>query len=252
MSDSHKTAVAVIERGDVEKMSPVVATGMAVLAQNPNPETLEKLIAMQERWEANEARKAFASAMVNLKRDLPTVLKHDKTVHFNTTHYTHTTLAAASEQVTPILAQHGFAVTFKPTSTEAGVAVTCQLRHAAGHVEEETLRSKIDVSNAAIKNPIQQMASSITYLKRYLLLSMLGIATADMPDVDDEPRAAASTEPDTERVDTARNMAAVEKLKKYGKTVGQAQEFLGKTVAGWTVADLAKLQAWAKTPAEAA
>lgn len=245
MSDSHTKAVAVIERHDVEKMSPVVAASIAILRENPTPEALDKLYAVQERWEANEQRKKYADAMVGLKRELPAVLKHDKTVSFNSTHYTHTTMAAASEQVTPIMARHGFAVTFKPQTTEIGVAVTCQIRHAAGHVEEASLSSKIDVSNATIKNPIQQMASAVTYLKRYLFLSMLGIATADMPDVDDEPRDDAEA-PD--RIDTKRNQAAAARLSKYGKNIAQAQEFLGKTLAGWTVADLKKLEVWAKAP----
>lgn len=242
MSDTNK-AMTVIEHRPVEAMSPVVRMGMEILGKNPSPETLRELLAVNKEWEANEARKAFAVAMVDLKRALPSVLKHDKTVHFNNTHYTHTTLASASEQLTPVLAQYGFAATFKPRTTEQGVAVTCQIRHAAGHAEEETLSSKIDVSNAAIKNPIQQMASSITYLKRYLLLSMLGIATADMPDADDEAYGDEPA-PSPDRVDTARNMRAVEALKKYGKTRADAEEYLGKTIAGWTSADLGTLKAW--------
>src|SRR3990167_8852846 len=114
MSDTHAKAVAVIEQRDLEKMSPIVAASMAILRENPSAEALEKLLEVQERWEANDARKRYAQAMVDLKRDLQAVLKHDKSVDFNNTHYTHTTMASASEQVTPILAQHGFAVTFKP------------------------------------------------------------------------------------------------------------------------------------------
>jgi hypothetical protein len=243
MSDSHNAAVAVIER-QPEAMSPVVRAGMEILAQNPSPETLRELLAVQKEWEANEARKRFAQALVDLKRDLPTVLRHDKTVHFEsskgTTHYTHVSLAAANEAITEPLSRHGFALTFTPSTTDRGVSVRCQLRHAAGHFEESSLTAPLDTSGN--KNPVQQVASTVTYLKRYLTLSMLGIATADMPDADEAPAAA----PDPERIDTARNMRAIDALKKYGKTRGDAEEYLGKTIAGWTTADLEQLKAWVK------
>lgn len=53
--------------GNKALVLPAAATPMQVIAQavaNGAPvETMEKLLALQERWEANEARKAFVEAM---------------------------------------------------------------------------------------------------------------------------------------------------------------------------------------------
>lgn len=247
MSDEHKPAsLTIIERSADRAMSPVVSMGMEMLRSNPDPSTLRELLAVQKDWEANEARKAFAAALVALKRDLPTVIAKDKTVDYTSkssnqrTHYTHASLAGAIDAITEPLTRHGFSLAWKPSTTSAGVAVTCRLTHGAGHFEEASLTAPADTSGS--KSPAQSIASTITLLQRYTALSLLGIATADMkdPEPDDEP------EPDA--VDSARNLKAVGWLVSKGKSRVAAEEFLKRSVADWTAADLDKLKAWASKP----
>ncbi len=78
----------------------------------------------------------------------------------------------------------------------------------------------------------------MTYLERYTLQSMLGLATADLPDADDEQDPA-------EKVDAARNLKAVGWLQKKGISAEYASEHLGKPVDQWTGADLDELKRWA-------
>ena len=63
---------------------------------------LEKLMGLQERWEANEARKAFADAMADFKKNPPTIFK-DKHVGFKTdkgrTEYDHATIGNVVDKV---------------------------------------------------------------------------------------------------------------------------------------------------------
>ncbi len=244
MSDTHDKALTVIERGQSQEMSPVVAMGMRMLADNPNPETLRELLAVQKDWEANEARKAYAAALVALKRDLPTVIARDAKVDYQSskgrTAYTHASLAGAMEAITGPLTQHGFSLAWKPSTGKDGVTVTCRLTHAAGHFEEGSLSSPADSSGS--KSPAQAIASTITLLQRYTALSMLGIATADM----DEPKGEADHAPD--HVDSARNLRAVGWLTSKGKSRVDAETFIGRTVANWTAADLEKLQRWGAAP----
>lgn len=242
MSDTHDKAMTVVERAENRAMSPVVATGLHILEKNPNPETLRELLAVQRDWEANEARKAYAAALVGLKADLPKTIAHDKRVDFNTTHYSHTTLAAAVEAVTPHLITHGFVHSWHPATERANeVAVTCRLTHREGHHEEVTLRAPPDPKGG--KNGAQAVASTVTMLERYTLLALLGIATADMDDLMGE----AEKQPEPEQVDSQRNLRAVGLLKKYGKTAQQAEAFLGgRKVADWTAQDLKRLEGWAK------
>lgn len=235
--DSHDKAMTVVERGSEHRaLSPAVS---AIMEKNLDPSTVRELVAIQREYEANEARKAYSAALVGLKADLPTILAHDKLVAFNTTRYTHTTLGAAVEAVTPHLINHGFVCNWYP-ATDRDVAVTCRLTHREGHFEEVTLRAPPDTKGS--KNGAQAVMSTVTMLERYTLLALLGIATADMDEIDK-----AETQPDPGKIDSQRNLRAVGLLKKHGKTREQAEQFLGgKKVADWTEADLKRLEAWAK------
>jgi hypothetical protein len=254
MSDQHGTAVAVIERSEQQAMSPVVAAGMRMLQLAPSPETLRELLAVQREWEANEARKAYASALVALKRDLPSVINRDKKVHFEsrggTTSYTHASLGNVIDQVTPALTQHGFSLAWRPSTGKDGVTVTCRLTHAAGHFEEATISAPAD--NSGGKNSVQGVASTITLLQRYSACSLLGIATADMeePTSEHEKPGAGEKRAPSEKVDSTLNLRAVGWLKQRGRTAEAAETFLGRKVPDWTEADREKLKSWASSPAE--
>jgi len=225
-------------------MSPVVAAGLKILEHNPNPETLAELLKMQREWEANEARKAYAAALVGLKVGLPTIIKHDKLVNFNSTRYTHTSLGAAVEAVTPHLINHGFTHSWYPAMNgKDEVSVTCRITHSAGHFEEVTLKAPPD--NKGAKSGAQAVASTVTMLERYTLLALLGIATADMQEPEGEAEQA-----DPGKVDSKRNLAAVGWLKERGISAAEAGQFLGREVQDWTASDLTKLKAWAKKNGE--
>lgn len=240
MTDKHGTAIAVIEERPTEMMHPLVAA--AVQAGTLDVASLERMMGLQERHEANEARKAFNLAMVELKRELPSVIAHDRTVDFTSgkgrTHYTHASLASVTNQVQPLLTKHGFSVSFVTEQKGNMIEVTCALSHEHGHSIKTALPGAPD--NSGGKNATQAIASTVTYLRRYTLLSLLGIATADMGDP--QPQ-----QSDDERVDAKLNIGAAASLAKYGKTLDDAVEFLGKPQAEWTVADVhQRLAPWAK------
>jgi len=241
MSEPHDKPVAIVERTTTHaSMSPVVAAGLKILEQNPSPDTLRELLAMQREFEANEARKAYAAALVGLKVGLPMIIAHDKLVNFNTTRYTHTSLGAAVEAVTPHLINHGFTHSWYPaTNSPNEVSVTCRLTHQAGHFEEVTLKAPPDSKGA--KNGAQAVASTVTMLERYTLLALLGIATADMTEPEGDGERA-----DPDKIDSARNLKAVGWLKQQGRTVDEAERFLGRKVPDWTDSDLKTLKTWAK------
>lgn len=233
MTEPNHKAVAVIERGALpERVHPVVAQAMQ---HNPDPETLGKLLDLQERWEKGEARKVYTAALVGLKRDLPTVIAKDKTVDFQgktRVRYTYASLAQVMTEVTEPLTQHGFSIAWVPRTEQGKVSVTCRLTHSAGHSEETTIDAPID--NSGSKSPAQGVASTITLLSRYTCLALLGIATADMEDPEGE------MPPDL--VDTKKNMRAVKFVVDNGYTKKQAEELIGKPVQVWTSADLGKLK----------
>ena len=159
---------------------------------------LERLMALQERWEANEARKAFVVAMTEFKAE-PLEIFKKKQVSFitrdgDTTSYKHAELSDVADVVVPSMARHGLSHRWDVKQDGARIVVTCTVTHRAGHSESVTMDAAPDASGK--KNAIQQMASSVTYLQRYSLLAIVGLATKSEdddgrggPDVEPEPTA---------------------------------------------------------------
>lgn len=179
------TAVATLEpRADVAVITPMQMLQTAV-EKGADLDQLQKLMDLQERWEANEARKAFVRALSTFKAEPPTVTKN-KRAGFDSrktgerTEYDYATLAQVAEAVAPALSRFGLSHRWSVVQDEAGIAVTCTLTHEDGHSESVTMRGPAD--NSGSKNSIQAIASTTTYLQRYTLLAITGLAAADMDD----------------------------------------------------------------------
>ena len=155
---------------------------MAAVTGRADLEKLEKLLAIQERWEANEARKLYHKAMAAFKANPPKIEK-DKKVGYSTNKgevgYSHASLANVTDKISAELSKHGLSASWQ-TKQNGKVVVICKITHEAGHSEETILSAEADVSGA--KNSIQAIGSTITYLQRYTLLSITGLATSDMDD----------------------------------------------------------------------
>lgn len=157
--------------------------------QGADVDKLTKLMELQERWEANEARKAYTVAMNAFKADPPKITK-DKHVRFQTTkgvtEYDHATLANVTTAIGAQLAKHGLSHRWDIEHLDQGqIRVTCVITHEAGHSSGVPLQASADQSGG--KNNIQAVASTVSYLQRYTLLAATGLATHEM---DDDGRAA--------------------------------------------------------------
>lgn len=164
---------------------------------------LRELMALKREWEADEARKAFAAAMVRFKGDLPQILKN-KHVKFGQTEYDHATLDHICDAVIPKLSEYGFSHNWESPSQEAHlIRVTCVLTHEQGHSKTVTLSAGPDKSGS--KNDIQALGSAASYLQRYTLLMTLGIATKG---ADDDGKATGGTQMDSRKIDDYVNAIA--------------------------------------------
>jgi hypothetical protein len=147
---------------------------------------LKEIMDLQERWEANQARKAFDVAMANAQAEMPLIVKN-RLVDYETskkdaagnilrTTYKHEDLAVVVETIRPVLHKHGLAHRFRTEHLENGqIRVTCIIT-GHGHREETSLQSSRDGTGS--KNDIQAIASTVTYLERYTLKASLGLAAA--------------------------------------------------------------------------
>jgi hypothetical protein len=138
---------------------------------------LEKLMDLQMKWEANQARKAYTEAMAAFKANPPDIEK-DKTVAYGNTKYNHATLANVTDKINAALSQHGLSASWVTQQADKGITVVCRITHVLGHYEETSLTAPADTSGA--KNAIQAIGSTISYLQRYTILALTGLATRDM------------------------------------------------------------------------
>lgn len=188
-------------------------------------EQLERLLNLKAQHDAMEARKAYVAAMAEFKLNAPTILK-DRDVGYESkkkpdagpTCYSHATLGNVVRSVITALAQHGFSHGWSTEQADGRVAVTCTLTHAAGHSERVRLAAGMD--NSGSKNPIQALGSTITYLERYTLLAITGLATEDQQDDDGAGAGMGPVEGDTTSPQ-ARLRARITNTVKMAKTLAE-------------------------------
>lgn len=171
-----QTAPAQPELLGVPAVTPLAMIDRAI-SSGASVETLEKLMALQERYEAAQARRDFDEAISAAKSEIGPVFKNRK-VDFTTqkgrTNYSYEDLAEVSRTVDPVLAKRGLSYRYR-TSQEGGrLTVTCIMSHKRGHREETSLQANNDESGN--KNSIQAVGSAATYLQRYTLKLALGLA----------------------------------------------------------------------------
>lgn len=146
-------------------------------------EKLEKLMDLQIKWEENQAKKAYYQAMADFKANPPAIEK-DKHVKYQTskgtTEYDHASLGNVTQQISAALGEHGLSAAWKTTQNAQKITVTCRISHSLGYGEETSLEASHDDSGG--KNAIQSLGSTITYLERYTLLALTGLATQDQDD----------------------------------------------------------------------
>lgn len=219
--------------------------------QGADIEKLEKLMALQDRWEATNARKAYVAAMAEFKKNAPTIEK-DKTVSFPGTSYTHATLGNICQVVIASLASHGLSHRWSTDQPDSGmIVVDCILTHSLGHSESTTMKAPPD--NSGKKNAIQQIASTVTYLQRYTLLAACGLATMDSDEDDDgrgasEPVEAKKVPPVKTAISGGRWQGALNAVRNDGYPPATVRRNFTLTVDQETQLDDAAAEATTKVP----
>lgn len=146
---------------------------------------LEKLVDLQERWEANKARKLFFESFTKWQSIAPDIRKSKK-VAFDTktggrTEYSFAPLADIARQINKPLKENDLSYRWEIKDEGEKIFVTFLVSHIDGHTERTTMMVTPDLSGS--KNAIQARGSAIEYAKRYTLIGGLGLSTADS-DVD--------------------------------------------------------------------
>lgn len=206
---------------------------------------LEQLMALQERWEAKEAKRAFDAAFSAFKAEAVTIIKGRKVTDGPLKNKSYAELHDVVNAVTPALSKHGLSSSWKLTMDEKDwMQVTCYLRHVNGHEESVSMGGPPDVGGA--KNAIQARASTKTYLERYTLKAITGLSEQN----DDNDGNGAIAKVNTDEVwmkwETQLTSAeSIEDVRRIRALAGAAFETVGD-VKSWnqfkTMADKKKME----------
>jgi len=170
LSTTHGTGISLTPPADLLRLA---------IQTNADLDRLEKLMELQQRWEANEARKAFVAAMTEFKRTCPPIFKR-KAVGYNTKDgdfvgYRHAELSDVTDVLGPAMGAHGLTYDWDIRQSPGKIEVDCIVTHVMGHSKKVSMEGPPD--NSGKKNVLQQGGSTITYLQRYTLLAASGMST---------------------------------------------------------------------------
>lgn len=188
-------------------------------------DVLEKLMALQERAQGWEAKRAFESALADAKGEIP-VIEKNRSVNFTTargrTSYRFEDLGQIAEAINPILGKYGLSYRWRTQQnrSEGTLRVICVISHRNGHSEENSLETSLDQTGS--KNDQQALGSAVTYLARYTLKAALGLVVAED---DDAQSVAGRKDGDAPRSEKPRESSPAE-------AVNQAQAYVQR----WTIA----------------
>ncbi|MCB5173687.1 ERF family protein [Microvirga lenta] len=184
---SKNNAVAVQEAEIIENLpaaSQASSESAAIIqvieraAMNPavDIDKMERLLEMQERIMNRNAKAAYTAALAAMQPDLPVITERggikDRSGKVQSTYALWEDI---NEAIKPILAKHGFALSFRTGQEDGKIVVTGVLSHRDGHSEETTMFLPIDASGS--KNAVQAVGSSTSYGKRYTAQALLNLTS---------------------------------------------------------------------------
>jgi hypothetical protein len=157
------------------------------LATNPdvNVEKLERLIAMQERIMAHNAKAAFDAAFAAMQPDIPEIDEKGRILVRGELQSTYARNEDMQKVLRPILAKHGFSLSFETQwPDKQTVKVFGILSHREGHSRRSEFLSDADTSGN--KNAIQALGSAVSYGHRYTTKDLLNITSRAASERDDD------------------------------------------------------------------
>lgn len=162
------------QQGALAANSPA-AMMMAAMSQGASLEQVEKMMDLQERYEKREAEKAYNAAFAAFKAEAVRIIKGREVTDGPLRGRSYAELHDVVDAVTPALSRHGLSASWKLTRDEKDwIEVTCTLKHTGGHSESVSMGGPPDTGGA--KNALQARASTKSYLERYTLKAICGVA----------------------------------------------------------------------------
>lgn len=168
--------------GEINQVAAVTNLIQFAIEHKSDPAQLERLVDLQLRVMALDAKAKFDSAKNAFQAECPVIGANRSADIKGGAKYNYADLEKIATRIRPLLERHGFSYSFSQKHNGDIIEVTCHLRHQAGH-EEQTTFSGPWATNAGM-SAIQKYASATTFCQRYALRMALGLPVG----ADDEQR----------------------------------------------------------------
>jgi hypothetical protein len=137
---------------------------------------MERMMALYERVNASNAKSAYMAELAEMQTGLPAIAERGgigKTG--GGVQSTYARWEDINDAIKPVLAKHGFALSFRTGQEDSKITVTGVLSHKDGHSESTTIHLPSDTSGS--KNAVQAVGSSVSYGKRYVASALLNLTS---------------------------------------------------------------------------
>ena len=156
-----------------------IATPMELISEairkDLDPDKLEKLMTLQERWVANQAKQSYRAALAGFQGDCPLIPCTKKVKGRKGFFYSYAPLDKIQQLVKPFLKEWGLSITFSTKLHSDGyITAFCTVSHINGHSEVSEFTCPVDPDMDV--NNSQKMGSANSYAKRYALGNALNLA----------------------------------------------------------------------------
>lgn len=156
----------------------------AAIAKGIDADSLGKMLDLQQRWQADEARKQYFAAMQECQSQLPTVVKDAENKQTNSRYARLETLSRA---IDPVIHEYGFAISYgsEDSPLERHIRIVATVMHRSGHQCAHRIDLPVDdegLKGNRNKTGTHATGSTISYARRYLKLMAFDVAVAKEDD----------------------------------------------------------------------
>jgi hypothetical protein len=192
VKSSTNATLSNVEQKNVSKEANSYDILMRAIELNVDLDAFEKLVNLVEKVQIDKAKKEFYEAFSKFQSQVPPILKSSEVnMGAGRPRYNYASLYDIISKIQKPLGDNHLSYRWDVKNDDVMIEVTCILSHKGGYELQTSIAAPRDSSPG--KSTVQAIASTITYLKRYTLISLLGIGTAD-PDDD-----AVSTIPENQK-----------------------------------------------------
>lgn len=149
--------------------------------QGADVDKLERLMAMQERWDKQQAEKAYFAAMNKVQSEIRPIVKDRDNLQ---TKSRYATLEAVHRMLTPVYTTHGFAISFREVKSEKEgyIRVEADVMHCNGHSRQYAIELALDnkgMAGSVNKTEVHGKGSTISYGRRYLEMQIFNLTVTN-------------------------------------------------------------------------